>query len=134
MPVRLADRLSQFTPGSGKPSAASPASKSSSSTTNNASTNANADGADDNDTSSTSSFDSEADALSPMVDGNNEKPDVSPSPALSPFISRSASPTPITGGGMGGRAASPISFGYPYYSNVRDGYLSDSHTPTAIQG
>lgn len=65
-----------------------------------------------------------------MVDGNNERV----SPALSPFISRSGSPTPITGGGMGGRAASPISFGFPYYSSVRDGYLSESHTPTAIQG
>lgn len=142
----FADRLLQFTPGAGgKPAATSPTSQpaaaastkpSSSSSTAAGATKpaANADGADDNDTNSTSSFE-ESDAPSPTVDGNNEQQEHRPSPALSPFISRSASPAPFTGGGMGGRAASPISFGYPYHnSTVRDGYLSESHTPTAIQG
>jgi len=84
------------------------------------------DGADDSNTSSTLSSISP----SPQLDGPNDRAQ----PAFGPFLSRSGSPAPMTGGGLGARAASPISFGYPYYSNSRDGYLSDSQAPTAIQG
>ena len=47
-----------------------------------------------------------------------------------PRVSRSASPA--TGSSMGSRAASPVSFGYPYQTMERG--LFDNHTPTAIRG
>ncbi|KAF2721666.1 carbohydrate-binding module family 21 protein [Polychaeton citri CBS 116435] len=56
------------------------------------------------------------------------------SPAVSPFLSRSSSPAPVTGQDLGARAASPLSFGYPYHGNRLNGLFSDSITPTAIHG
>ena len=87
-------------------------------------------GTDGNDDSSSISSGPDSGTASPNR-GKAEKP---ASPVKSPFGSRSASPAPITGGSFSGRAASPISFGYPYHHNTRDGYLSDSPTPTAIHG
>ena len=48
----------------------------------------------------------------------------------SPRVSRSASPA--TGSSMGSRAASPVSFGYPY--GTMQNWLFDSQAPTAIRG
>ncbi|KAL9108585.1 MAG: hypothetical protein Q9227_006671 [Pyrenula ochraceoflavens] len=53
--------------------------------------------------------------------------------SLSPPISRSISPTPISGPGVGGRSPSP-SFGYPYPSSMQNGFFTDAHAPTAIRG
>ncbi|KAK4969222.1 hypothetical protein LTR66_011743 [Elasticomyces elasticus] len=67
---------------------------------------------------------------SPSLDGTSDRRAVPSS--LSPFTSRSSSPAPITGHAV--RTASSVSFGYPYHQNMRDGYLAESHTPTAIRG
>lgn len=116
----LVQKFCYFTPGSGKPPGSpQPTSKSVEQST---------DGAADDD--SASAYSSGVTTPSPPRDGSNDRC----SPALSPFISRSSSPVPVTGHSAGARAASPLSFGYPYHSNSRNGYLSDSMTPTAIRG
>ncbi|OQN98016.1 hypothetical protein B0A48_16322 [Cryoendolithus antarcticus] len=65
-----------------------------------------------------------------MLDGNNDRK--SPGSALSPFVSRSNSPTPFAAEYVH-RAASPTSFGYPYYNTAQESYF-DSPQLTAIQG
>ena len=78
------------------------------------------------DNESVSSYSSGTGTPSPLYDGRDDRV----SPAVSPFVSRSGSPAPITGQDVGRRAASPVQFGYPY--NYRDGYRSNSQTPTAM--
>ncbi|KAI6867782.1 hypothetical protein KC318_g19398, partial [Hortaea werneckii] len=111
-----------FTPGSGK----GPRSPQPADTQESAAAPIKTDGTLESASTSRSSTNSS----SPQLDGNNERT----VPAFSPFVSRSGSPAPVTGGGLGARSTTPISFGYPYYSSGRDGYLSDSSTPTAIRG
>ncbi|KAF2836861.1 carbohydrate-binding module family 21 protein [Patellaria atrata CBS 101060] len=66
------------------------------------------------------------------VDGANDTINLSTTP--SPFLSRSTSPGPVTGSAIGDRAASPVSFGYPFHQNMHGGIFSEPHTPTAILG
>ncbi|KAJ9622667.1 hypothetical protein H2203_006317 [Taxawa tesnikishii (nom. ined.)] len=95
----------------------------------------NTDGAQDNESVSDyslgtgSSTPTPPQRSSPMLDGANDRFALSSS--MSPFASRSASPAPVTGHDI---SSMSVSFGYPYRYNMRDGYLSDSVTPTAIRG
>ncbi|KAK3676274.1 hypothetical protein LTR78_004025 [Recurvomyces mirabilis] len=118
----LVQKFCYFTPGAGKPAGSPP----------NPSTAVAARNDSVTETTSlpTSSRSSGSSTPSHQLDGSTDQI----SATLSAFASRSASPTPITGHVLGNRAASPMSFGYPYLSNTRDGYLSDSRTLTAIQG
>ncbi|KAF2164702.1 carbohydrate-binding module family 21 protein [Zasmidium cellare ATCC 36951] len=124
----LVQKFCYFTPGSGK-GVTSPlnAPRSAPATEKPPTT----DGADDIPSTSTSASSSGSNSPEDKFDGANER--MSHSPALEPFKSRSQSPVPMTGQGLGARSASPVSFGYPYHSH-RDGYLSDTPTPTAIHG
>ncbi|KAK5137874.1 hypothetical protein LTR08_006643 [Meristemomyces frigidus] len=125
----LVQKFCYFTPGVGKPTGSSPPPNSNNQSN---STAPRTDGADENTASpSSSGTNSPSPAEAQAFDGNN---DSSTSTALGPFVSRSASPAVATGGGLGARSASPISFGYPFHSNARDGYLSDAAAPTAILG
>ncbi|KAK5174558.1 uncharacterized protein LTR77_001639 [Saxophila tyrrhenica] len=132
----LVQKFCYFTSGPGKPAVSSPLPTATETTPSSAASQsaAKTDGADDTDAASPGSSSTSSESDSPPVDGSNEPAGHGPTTAFSPFTSRSGSPAPVTGGGMGGRAASPISFGYPYYHDARDGYLSDSHIPTAIHG
>jgi hypothetical protein len=56
-----------------------------------------------------------------------------PPQPISPHLSRSPSPIPKTGSGLGSRTASPVSFGYPYHQSMNQGFF-ETHTATAIQG
>ncbi|KAK6388753.1 hypothetical protein LTR95_019725, partial [Oleoguttula sp. CCFEE 5521] len=85
-----------------------------------------ADAADDASSSSSSGSSSPT----AMLDGNNDRR--SPASALSPFVSRSNSPTPFATEYVH-RAASPSSFGYPFYNTAQESYF-DSPQLTAIQG
>ncbi|RMY45812.1 hypothetical protein D0865_09679 [Hortaea werneckii] len=118
----LVQKFCYFTPGSGK----GPRSPQPVDTQESAAAPIKTDGTLESASTSRSSTNSS----SPQLDGNNERA----VPAFSPFVSRSGSPAPVTGGGLGARSTTPISFGYPYHSSGRDGYLSDSSTPTAIRG
>ncbi|SMQ48573.1 unnamed protein product [Zymoseptoria tritici ST99CH_1A5] len=89
------------------------------------------DGTDE--TASTSSSSSSSGTSSPIHELQASNDRVAYSPNRSPFISRSSSPGPATVRDLSLRSASPVSFGYPYHSH-RDGYLSDTPTPTAIRG
>ncbi|TKX19275.1 putative carbohydrate/starch-binding protein [Elsinoe australis] len=72
-------------------------------------------------------------SMSPQLDGTNEQV-VSFTPSISPFISRSGSPSRVTRTGhSSSRGSSPGTFGYPYH-HKREGFMSDSPTPTAIRG
>ncbi|WPH02849.1 carbohydrate-binding module family 21 protein [Acrodontium crateriforme] len=124
----LVQKFCYFTPGAGK--SASPLQTSTLTTPTSVPTRGlySADGATD--TANTSLSSSGSASPAPLLDGSTDRP----TSALTPFLSRSTSPAPVTGQNLSGRTASPISFGYPYHNNVRDGYLSDSHTPTAIRG
>ncbi|KAK3718124.1 hypothetical protein LTR37_005239 [Vermiconidia calcicola] len=126
----LVQKFCYFTPGSntgsGKPINSPPPST----TTSNApQPPASTDGT--NDKNSAASSTSSSMTSSPVIDNEGER---AASSNFSPFASRAGSPTPVTGGGMGSRGASPISFGCPYRHHARDGYLFDSPTPTAIHG
>ncbi|KAL8736996.1 MAG: hypothetical protein Q9181_002136 [Wetmoreana brouardii] len=55
-----------------------------------------------------------------------------PPRVTSPRLSRANSPA--TGSGLGSRATSPVSFGYPYTQPMQNGFFTESHTPTAIRG
>lgn len=55
-----------------------------------------------------------------------------PARAASPFLSRSASPGPVTGSDFGDRTTPPVSFGYPY--NMHGGISFENHGPKAILG
>ncbi|KAI7601886.1 hypothetical protein KC346_g12602, partial [Hortaea werneckii] len=118
----LVQKFCYFTPGSGK----GPRSPQPADTPESAAAPIKTDGTLESASTSRSSTNSS----SPQLDGNNERA----VPASNPFVSRSGSPAPVTGGGLGARSTTPISFGYPYHSSGRDGYLSDSPTPTAIRG
>ncbi|KAJ9667066.1 hypothetical protein H2201_002901 [Coniosporium apollinis] len=55
--------------------------------------------------------------------------------SVSPFLSRSASPGPLTGSDIGFRATSPASFGYPYnHQSTHNSMFSETQAPTAISG
>ena len=86
------------------------------------------DGTDESDGSASSS-DSDSGTSSPVFENTDRV-----AATVSPFASRPGSPVAITGAGISDRVGSPISFGYPYHHNARDGYLSESAAPTAIQG
>ncbi|KAK6389860.1 hypothetical protein LTR65_006130 [Meristemomyces frigidus] len=120
----LVQKFCYFTPGAGKPAGSSPPPNG-----NTKPTGPGTDGAHESAASSSSSG-SSSPSPPPPLDGSSDRV----SSAFGPFISRTVSPAHAIGGGLGARSASPISFGYPYHSNTRDGYLSDSHTPTAIRG
>lgn len=70
-------------------------------------------------------------SMSPQLDGSNDHARFSP--AVSPFSSRAASPGRPNKAGHSSRGLSPARFGYPYH-HERDGFLTNSPTPTAIQG
>jgi len=89
-----------------------------------------ADGANDIAIESTSTSGSSSPST-PLIDGSNDR--INTAQPYSPFASRSASPTPFTGQDYSHRAASPVSFGYPYHTTKRDGYF-DSPQRTAIRG
>ncbi|KAF7187141.1 Protein phosphatase 1 regulatory subunit 3A [Pseudocercospora fuligena] len=128
----LVQKFCYFTSGSGKggnsPSANTPKSAPSQSQDTPAATQT--DGSNELDSATASTVSS---GTSSPVHRDSVIEAVSSSPALGPFKARSQSPAPMTGQGFGARAASPVSFGYPYHSH-RDGYLSDTPTPTAIHG
>ncbi|CAK4032282.1 carbohydrate-binding module family 21 [Lecanosticta acicola] len=84
------------------------------------------DGVDEADSVSTLILSSGTGSPLPQLDGANERVT-----AVSPLVSRPSSPSPVTGHALS--SASPGAFGYPY-QNHRDGYLSDTPTPTAIHG
>lgn len=127
-----ADRSFQFTPGTGKQASSPPHTEAEAKPTplekaGGVGTDGTNEAGGEYEPSSTT--DSGTSSPTYVNDGKPASPARS-----STFASRSASPGPMTGGGLGGRAASPISFGYPYHHSARDGYLSDSPAPTAIQG
>lgn len=126
-----ADRSFQFTPGTGKQASSPPhaEAEAKSAPLENAG-GVGTDGTNEaGEYEPSSTTDSGTSSPAYASDGKPASPVRSSS-----FASRSASPGAVTGGGLGGRAASPISFGYPYHHSARDGYLSDSPAPTAIQG
>ncbi|UJO18089.1 Phosphatase 1 regulatory subunit 3A [Fulvia fulva] len=129
----LVQKFCYFTPGTGIGKAASPlqTSNSKSSSSQQQKQPPSTDGTQEAEpaTSSESSA-----ANSPVLPTIVAKDRAACSPALIPFMSRSQSPVPTTGQGLGSRSASPVSFGYPYHSSHRDGYLSDTPTQTAILG
>ncbi|OAL36656.1 hypothetical protein AYO20_03988 [Fonsecaea nubica] len=55
------------------------------------------------------------------------------SKSFAQYAARSSSPL-STGGFFGSRSGSPASFGYPYHSAAQHTLMSESPTPTAIQG
>lgn len=65
---------------------------------------------------------------SPILLGENS------TKASTPNLSRSSSPIPRAGSGLGSRTASPVSFGYPYHQSSHNGFFSDAHGPTPIPG
>lgn len=67
--------------------------------------------------------------FSGMMDGTNEY-----KRAPSRFLSRSASPGPLTGSDIGDRTTSPLHFGYPCSQNITIGIFSEPHAPQAIRG
>ncbi|KAF2148293.1 carbohydrate-binding module family 21 protein [Myriangium duriaei CBS 260.36] len=70
-------------------------------------------------------------AMSPQLDGTNERGYFSAS--VSPFSSRTASPGRGGKNAHSSRSLSPAKFGFPYH-HERDSFLTNSPTPTAIQG
>ncbi|KAK6410082.1 hypothetical protein LTR95_018236 [Oleoguttula sp. CCFEE 5521] len=62
-----------------------------------------------------------------MLDGNDDRK--SPASALSPFVSRSNSPTPFATKYVH-RAASPTSFGYPFYNTAQESYFNSPQVTT----
>lgn len=132
----LVQKFCYFTPGSGKmptsPQAVTPRSASTQDSQPAPKPAATTDGALETESGSTSTWSSGASSPVAQVDGVDEQPSQS-AVIGNHFASRAASPAPATGQGYGARSASPVSFGYPYHSH-RDGYLSDTPTPTAIHG
>ncbi|KAK0941024.1 hypothetical protein LTR29_007442 [Friedmanniomyces endolithicus] len=129
----LVQKFCYFTPGSGKP-VGSPQSLSKAADA----TLTKTDGAADDHEPVASPQNPESNITpgrrsppSQQLDGSDER---TPSPAASPFISRSGSPAPGIGQLLSHRAASPTSFGYPYHNTTRDGYLAEAPALTAIHG
>ncbi|KAK1057250.1 hypothetical protein LTR74_014301 [Friedmanniomyces endolithicus] len=130
----LVQKFCYFTPGSGKP-IGSPQSQSK--TTDAVRTKT--DGAADDlepaavppPTSDSSIPPGRRSPPSQQLDGSDER---TPSPAASPFLSRSGSPARGIGQLLSHRAPSPTTFGYPYHSTTRDGYLAETPALTAIHG
>nr|POE62275.1 protein phosphatase 1 regulatory subunit 3a [Quercus suber] len=104
----LVSKFCYFTPGAGKPTG-SPQSGEVKDTVL-----AGVGASADNDATTAASSDVLSGAAKgvPSLDGSND----CASPALSPIVSRSASPGPLVVSGRIGRTTSPISFGYPYHS------------------
>ncbi|OAP54731.1 hypothetical protein AYL99_11179 [Fonsecaea erecta] len=65
-------------------------------------------------------------SMSPVPDAQSSKP-------FAQYVARSSSPL-SSGGFFGPRSGSPASFGYPYHSATQHTLMSESPTPTAIQG
>lgn len=123
----LVQKFCYFTSGSGKGAISPQSNGTPSSPSPQQKPAPSVDGANENDDSSSSSSSSSG-TSSPVHEHQ-----VPYAPARSSFASRSASPAPATGQDLSVRSVSPVSFGYPYHSH-RDGYLSDTPTPTAIRG
>jgi hypothetical protein len=122
----LVQKFCYFTSGSGKGTTSPQNNGTPPSPSPQQKTAPNVDGSNDNYSASSSS--SSSGTSSPV-----HELQAAYTPAQSSFISRSASPATATGQDMSVRSVSPVSFGYPYHSH-RDGYLSDTPTPTAIRG
>ncbi|THY14806.1 hypothetical protein D6D00_09629 [Aureobasidium pullulans] len=120
----LVNKFCYFTPGSSGKSSPSPQTSSGSKPS---STDGSGDGASPNEYSpqSGSVTPTPPQNLSPFLDGANDK--FASRNDISKLISRSGSPASISSNNNYVARA----YNYPY---ARDGYLSESHTPTAIRG
>ncbi|KAG9847406.1 carbohydrate-binding module family 21 protein, partial [Aureobasidium melanogenum] len=120
----LVNKFCYFTPGSSGKSSPSPQTSSGS---KSSSTDGSGDGASPNEYSprSGSVTPTPPQSLSPFLDGANDG--LTSCNDISKLISRSGSPASFSNSNNYVARA----YSYPY---ARDGYLSESHTPTAIRG
>lgn len=120
----LVNKFCYFTPGSSGKTSPSPQTSSGSKPS---STDGSGDGASPSESSpqSGSVTPTPPQSLSPYLDGANDG--ITSCDDISKLISRSGSPTSISNSNNYVARA----YSYPY---ARDGYLSESHTPTAIRG